>query len=85
MSRVCTICGKGTTSGQNVPRKGLPRKKGGGGVKIGIRTKRTFKVNLHTKAIQKNGIKKKQYFTKDFLLIIYIIELNQCETFVLEV
>ena len=43
MSRRCEMCNKGTTSGQNVPRKGLARKKGGGGVKIGIRTKRTFK------------------------------------------
>ena len=59
MSRKCEKCGKGTTSGQNVPRKGLPRKKGGGGVKIGVRTKRTFKVNLQTKTIIKDGMKKR--------------------------
>ena len=59
MSRRCEICNKGTTSGQNVPRKGLPRKKGGGGVKIGIRTKRTFKANIHTKSLEVNGVKRK--------------------------
>ena len=59
MARVCDICKRGTTAGQNVPRKGLPRKKGGGGVKIGVRTKRTFKINLKSKVIEKNGIRKK--------------------------
>ena len=59
MSRKCDFCDKGTTSGQNVPRKGLPRRKGGGGVKIGVRTKRTFKANLHKKSLFINGVKKK--------------------------
>jgi large subunit ribosomal protein L28 len=59
MARVCDICGRGTIAGQNVPRKGLPRKKGGGGVKIGVRTKRTFKINLHSKMIEKDGVRKK--------------------------
>ncbi|MBN2737727.1 MAG: 50S ribosomal protein L28 [Spirochaetales bacterium] len=59
MSRTCDFCGKGTTSGQNVPRKGLPRRKGGGGVKIGVRTKRTFKANLHSKSLLINGVKRK--------------------------
>jgi len=59
MARVCEICGRGTTSGQNVPRKGLPRKKGGGGIKIGVRTKRTFKINLLSKVIVDKGIRKK--------------------------
>jgi len=59
MSRTCQKCGKGTTSGNNVPRKGLPRKKGGGGVKIGVKTKRKFKVNIQTKNTIENGIKKR--------------------------
>jgi large subunit ribosomal protein L28 len=59
MSRTCEMCCRGTTSGQNVPRKGLSRKKGGGGEKVGIRTKRTFKVNLHTKTMVVNGEKRK--------------------------
>ncbi|MBN2531931.1 MAG: 50S ribosomal protein L28 [Spirochaetales bacterium] len=59
MARICDFCERGTVAGQNVPRKGLPRKKGGGGVKIGVRTKRIFKVNLHSKVLYENGIKKK--------------------------
>lgn len=59
MSRTCDFCHKGTTSGQNVPRKGLSRKKGGGGEKVGIRTKRTFKSNLHTKSLILDGVKRK--------------------------
>lgn len=51
MGRVCEICGRGTRVGNNVPRKGLLKKKGGTGSKIGVRTKRTFKVNLHLKYI----------------------------------
>jgi len=46
MSRKCEICGKGTISGNNVPRKGLPKKKGGAGQHIGVKTKRLFKPNL---------------------------------------
>jgi large subunit ribosomal protein L28 len=59
MSRSCEICGRRTVSGQSVPRKGLPKKKGGAGVHIGLTTKRTFKINLHTKTITVNGVKKK--------------------------
>ncbi len=46
MSRKCVICGKGTISGNNVPRKGLPKKQGGAGQHIGVKTKRLFKPNL---------------------------------------
>ena len=46
MARRCEICGKGTVSGNNVPRKGQPRKKGGAGQHIGVKTKRVFKPNL---------------------------------------
>ena len=59
MSRKCEICGRGTVSGQNAPRKGLPKKKGGAGVHIGVTTKRTFKINLHSKYIESNGVRKK--------------------------
>ncbi len=59
MSRACEICGRKTVSGQNVPRKGLPKKKGGAGVHIGLTTKRKFKINLHTKSVTVNGVKKK--------------------------
>lgn len=46
MSRKCEICGKGTISGHSVPRKGLPKKKGGAGQHIGVKSKRLFKPNL---------------------------------------
>lgn len=59
MSRNCDICGRGTATGQSVPRKGLAKKKGGTGSKIGVRTKRTFKINLHSKYIVVNGARKK--------------------------
>lgn len=59
MGRTCDICGKGTSVGMNVPRKGLLKKKGGTGSKVGVRTKRKFKANLHSKSIMMNGVKKK--------------------------
>ncbi len=46
MSRKCDICGKGTIAGNSVPRKGLPKKKGGAGQHIGVKSKRVFKPNL---------------------------------------
>jgi large subunit ribosomal protein L28 len=55
MGRVCDICDRGTGVGQNVPRKGLLKKKGGTGSKMGVKTKRTFKINLHTKHLKVNG------------------------------
>ena len=55
MGRSCEICGRGTAVGNNVPRKGLYKKKGGTGSKIGVKTKRTFKINLHSKNITLNN------------------------------
>ncbi len=49
MARKCEITGKKTMFGNNVPRKGLAKKKGGAGQHIGVKTKRTFKVNLINK------------------------------------
>lgn len=46
MARKCEICGKGTVAGHSVPRKGLPKKKGGAGQHIGVKSKRTFKPNI---------------------------------------
>ena len=46
MSRQCEICGKGTVFGHSVPRKGLPKKKGGAGQHIGVKSKRTFFANI---------------------------------------
>ena len=46
MSRVCQVTGKRTRVGNNVSRRGLPKKKGGVGLRITGRTKRKFKPNL---------------------------------------
>ncbi len=46
MARKCDICGKGTASGQIVPRKGQAKKAGGVGQHIGVTKKRVFKPNL---------------------------------------
>ena len=46
MARKCELCGKGTVAGHNVPRKGQPKKQGGAGQHIGVKTKRVFKPNL---------------------------------------
>lgn len=55
MARRCEICGKGTTFGNIVPRKGLPKKKGGAGQHIGVRTPRTWKPNLLKVKTEING------------------------------
>ena len=46
MARVCDYCGKGTTFGGSIARRGLPKKKGGVGLRITGRSKRTFKPNI---------------------------------------
>lgn len=46
MARRCDICGKGTIAGNNVPRKGQAKKKGGVGQHIGVTTKRVFHANI---------------------------------------
>ncbi len=51
MSRVCQITHRGTRTGQSIARRGLPKKKGGVGLKTTGVTKRTFKVNVQPKRI----------------------------------
>lgn len=46
MARICDICDKGTTFGNSVPRKGLPKKEGGAGQHVVKRVPRSFKPNL---------------------------------------
>ena len=59
MGRTCDICGRGTQVGKSVPRKGLAKKKGGTGSKVGLRTKRPYKINLHPKTLVINKARKK--------------------------
>jgi len=59
MSRVCEICGKRTRVGKNVSRRGLPKKKGGIGIKTTAKTKRRFFPNLQkVRAIVNGGVKR---------------------------
>lgn len=46
MARRCEITGKGTRAGRSIARRGLPKKKGGVGLKTTGHTKRTFKSNV---------------------------------------
>mgnify|MGYP006296169029 CR=1 FL=1 len=46
MARRCEICGKGTIAGHSVPRKGQPKKQGGAGQHIGVKSKRVFRPNI---------------------------------------
>jgi large subunit ribosomal protein L28 len=47
MSRVCSILGKRTTTGNTIARRGKAKYLGGVGVKTTGITKRTFKPNIH--------------------------------------
>lgn len=47
MARRCEITGKGTRAGKSIARRGLPKKKGGVGLKTTGHTKRKFKSNIH--------------------------------------
>lgn len=46
MARVCSICGKRTETGGSIARRGLPKRKGGVGLRVTGHTKRTFKPNI---------------------------------------
>ena len=48
MAYECFYCGKRTTAGYQVTRRGLAKKKGGVGKKITGRSKRKFRPNLQT-------------------------------------
>jgi large subunit ribosomal protein L28 len=48
MSRVCEVSGKRTQWGKKVTRRGLPKAKGGVGLKTTGITRRSFKPNLQT-------------------------------------
>lgn len=46
MARRCEVTGKSTTAGKTIARRGLPKKKGGVGLKTTGHTKRVFKANV---------------------------------------
>lgn len=51
MSRTCQVTGRGTKAGGSIARRGLPKKKGGVGLRTTGRSKRKFKVNVQKKRI----------------------------------
>ena len=46
MARACEVCGKKTQVGNQLCRRGIAKKKGGIGIRITSREKRTFKPNI---------------------------------------
>ena len=59
MARVCDICGKGTTFGRSIARRGMAKAKGGVGRKTTGIAHRTFKANLQTVKTKVNGTVKR--------------------------
>ncbi len=60
MSRRCEETGKGTRSGKSIARRGLPKKKGGVGLKTTGHTKRKFKANIQkVRVLLPNGTVKR--------------------------
>jgi large subunit ribosomal protein L28 len=59
MARTCDFCGKGTESGAQIARRGLPKKQGGIGLRITGVTKRKFKANIQRVDGVVNGVNKR--------------------------
>ncbi len=55
MSRICEFCGKQTGFGNKVDRRGLPKAKGGVGLKTTGLTKRKFRPNIQIIRIVEGG------------------------------
>jgi len=55
MSRECEICGKHTTFGRSISRRGLAKRKGGIGKKTTGITRRMFRPNIQKIRIFENG------------------------------
>ena len=59
MSRVCAVCGKGTTFGNRIRRRGMAKAKGGVGRKTTGKTSRKFRVNLQVVKTKVGGTVKR--------------------------
>jgi len=65
MARVCEICGKRTRSGGQVARRGLPKKKGGVGLRITGHSLRKFKPNIQrVRAVVEGEVKRVKVCTR---------------------
>lgn len=61
MARVCEICKKSTKSGGSIARRGLPKSKGGVGLRTTGHTKRKFLPNLQRIRAWVDGEVKRMY------------------------
>jgi large subunit ribosomal protein L28 len=59
MARVCEVCGKRTESGAQIARRGLPKKKGGIGLRVTGHTLRKFKPNIQRVRAVVDGVPKR--------------------------
>jgi large subunit ribosomal protein L28 len=59
VARICSICGKGTTSGRKYSHRGRAKHLGGVGIKTTGVSKRTFRPNLQRVHVLVNGARKK--------------------------
>jgi large subunit ribosomal protein L28 len=55
MARVCDICEKRTRTGGSIARRGLPKRKGGVGLKTTGHSKRKYYPNLQKVQVQQAG------------------------------
>ncbi len=55
MPRVCNVCGKGTTAGRSIARRGRAKHLGGVGLKTTGVSKRKFRPNLQRIKVLENG------------------------------
>ena len=61
MPRVCEVCGKKTTFGRSIARRGLAKAKGGVGKKTTGITKRTFKPNIQkVRVLEQGSVRRKK-------------------------
>lgn len=59
MARVCDICGKGTTAGRKIARRGRAKQRGGVGIKTTGVSTRVFRANLQRVRALVNGAPKR--------------------------
>ena len=59
MARVCEICKKSTKSGGSIARRGLPKAKGGVGLRTTGHTLRKFRPNIQRVRAEVDGVVKR--------------------------
>ena len=65
MSRKCELCGRSTTFGNDLKRRGLAKAKGGVGKKITGKSRRTFKPNIQrVRAVMGGSVRRVKVCTR---------------------